>query len=80
MCSEAQWKLKQCQNNFGCCGQVCCPNTSALSQKAQNIITANIAGLQENVLTRLPNIETIRRNVRRNRSNNHPAVPDIYDT
>ena len=41
---------------------------------------ANLVGLQENVLARLPNIETIRRDVRRNRPNNHPAVPDIYDT
>ena len=29
------------------------------AEKTQNIITANIAGLQENVLARLPNIETI---------------------
>ena len=50
------------------------------AEKTQNIITSNIAGLQENVLARLPNIETIRRDVRRNRTNNHPAVPDIYDT
>ena len=50
------------------------------AEKTQNIITANIAGLQENVLARLPNIETIRRDVRRNRPNNHPAVPDINDT
>ena len=50
------------------------------AEKTQNIITANIAGLQENVLARLPNIETIGRDVRRNRPNNHPAVPDINDT
>ena len=50
------------------------------AEKTQNIITTNIAGLQENVLARLPNIETIRRDVRRNRLNNHPAVPDINDT
>ena len=49
------------------------------AEKTQNI-TTNIAGLQENVLARLPNIETIRRDVRRNRLNNHPAVPDINDT
>ena len=48
--------------------------------KTQNIITANIAELRENVLARLSNIETIRRDVRRNRPNNHPPVPDIYDT
>ena len=48
--------------------------------KTQNIITANIAGLEENVLARLSNIETIPRDVRRNRPNNHPPVPDIYDT
>ena len=48
--------------------------------KTQNIITANIAELKENVLARLSNIETIRRDVRRNRPNNHPPVPDIYDT
>ena len=29
------------------------------AEKTQNIITANIAGLQENVLARLPNKETI---------------------
>ena len=46
-------------------------------EKIQKIITANIAGLQENVLVRLPNIETIGRDVRRNRPNNYPAVPDI---
>ena len=50
------------------------------AEKKQNIITANIVGLQENVLARLPTIETIRRDVRRNRPNNHPAVPDINDT
>ena len=50
------------------------------AEKTQNIITANIAGLQENLLARLPNIETIRRNVRIKRPNNHPAVPDINDT
>ena len=48
--------------------------------KTQNIITANIAGLEENVLAQLSNIETIRRDVRRNRPNNHSPVPDIYDT
>ena len=48
--------------------------------KTQNIITTNIAGLEENVLARLSNIETIRKNVRRNRPSNHPPVPDIYDT
>ena len=51
-----------------------------IAGKTQNIITANIAGLEENVLARLSNIETIRRDVRRNRPNNHPPVPDIYDT
>ena len=50
------------------------------AEKTQSIITANIAGLQENVLARLPNLETIRRDVRRNRPNNHPAVPVVYDT
>ena len=50
------------------------------ARKTQNIITDNIAGLEENVLARLSNIETIRRDVRRNRPNNHPPVPDIYDT
>ena len=49
------------------------------AEKTQNIITANIAGLQENVLARMPNIETTGRDFRRNRPNNHPAVPDIYD-
>ena len=49
------------------------------AEKMQNIISANMAGLQENVLARLPNLETIRRDVRRNRPNNRPAVPDIYD-
>ena len=29
------------------------------AEKTQNIITTNIAGFQENVLARLPNIETI---------------------
>ena len=50
------------------------------AEKTQNIITANIAGLQGNVLARLPNIETIQRDVRRNRPNNHPSVPDTNDT
>ena len=50
------------------------------AEKMQKIITANIAGLPENVLERLPNVETIRRDVRRNRPNNHPAIPDIYYT
>ena len=50
------------------------------AQKTQNIITANIAGLQEDVLARLPKLETIQRDVRRNRPNNHQAVPDIYNT
>ena len=48
--------------------------------KTQNIITANIAELEENVLARLSKIETIRRDARRSRPNNHPPVPDIYDT
>ena len=48
--------------------------------KTQNIITANISGLEENVLARLSNIETIPRDIRRNRPKNHPPVPDIYDT
>ena len=101
MCSEAQRKWMQCQNNIGYCGQVCCPNTQHTHaadpngndflkaragikrsakdtvEKMQKTITANIAGLQENVLVRLPNIETIGRDVTRNRPNNHPAVPDI---
>ena len=50
------------------------------AEKSQNIIKANIAELQKNVMARLPSIETIRRDVRRNRLSNHPAVPDINDT
>ena len=50
------------------------------AEKTQSIITANTVGLQENVLARLSSIETIRRDVKRNRPNNHPAVPDINDT
>ena len=50
------------------------------AEKKHNIITANIAGLQENVLARLPNVETIRRDVRRSKPRDHPAVPDVYDT
>ena len=50
------------------------------AEKTQNIIAANIAALQENTLARMPNIETIRRDIRKNRPNNHPAVPDINDT
>ena len=50
------------------------------AEKSQNIIKANIAELKENVMARLPSIETIRRDVRRNRPCNHPAVPDINDT
>ena len=49
------------------------------AENTQSIITANIAGLQENVQARLPNIETIRRDVRRNRPNNHPAVFMIHN-
>ena len=52
-------------------------STKDTAEKTENIIAANIASLQENVLVRLPNIETIRRDVRRNRPSNHPAVPDI---
>ena len=55
-------------------------STKDTAEKTENIIAANIASLQENVLVRLPNIETIRRDVRRNRPNNHSAVPDINDT
>ena len=50
------------------------------AEKRQNIITANTVGLQENVMVRLPSIETIRRDVKRNMPNNHPVVPDINDT
>ena len=46
----------------------------------QNIIAANVAGLPGDVLARLPNVETLRRDVRRNRPNNHPVVPDAHDT
>lgn len=46
----------------------------------KKIITANTGGPQEDVLARLPNIETIRRYVRRNSPNNHPAVRYIYET
>ena len=49
------------------------------AEKTQNI-TTDIAGFQENVLAQLPNIATIRRDVRRNTLNTHPAVPDINDT
>ena len=49
-------------------------------ENTKNIITANIAGLQGNVLAQLPNIESIRRNARRNRPNNHSAVADVHDT
>ena len=49
------------------------------AEKTHNIIKANIAGLQENVLARRPRTETIWRDVRRNRPNNHPAIPEIYD-
>ena len=55
-------------------------STKDTAEKTQNIISANIAGLQENVLARLPNIETIRKDVRRNRRNIHSAVTDIHDT
>ena len=49
-------------------------------KKKQNIITANIAGIQEDLFARLSNVETIWRDVRRKRPKKHPAVPDIYDT
>ena len=54
--------------------------TKDAAEKTQSIITTIISGLQENVLARLPNIETIRSDVKRNKPNNHRAVPDIYDT
>ena len=50
------------------------------AEKTRNIITVNIVGLQENAPARLPNVETIRRDVRRNRPNNHQAVADTNDT
>ena len=50
------------------------------AEKMQNIITVNITRLQENLLVRLPNVETIRMDVRSNMPNNHPGVPDINDT
>ena len=39
-----------------------------------------MAGFQQNVLERLPNIETIRKDVRKIRPNNHPSLPYINDT
>ena len=45
----------------------------------QNIIIANVSRLQEDVLPRLSNVETSRRDVRTNRPDNYPAVPDVYD-
>ena len=36
------------------------------AEATQNLIAASIAGFQENVIARLPNVETILRDVRRN--------------
>ena len=45
------------------------------AKKLSNFITTDIAKLKENVMARLPKVETIGRDVRRDRCNNHPAVP-----
>ena len=50
------------------------------TQQKKRKTSPQLTGLEENVLARLPNIETIRRDVRRNRLNNQLAVPDINDT
>ena len=49
------------------------------NHKTTNIVTGNIAGLVEEELARLPNIETLRRDVRRNRNRNMLVVPDVND-
>ena len=46
------------------------------AEKTQNIIALKVEGLNEDTLARLPNVETIRRDVRRNRNAIHPIVPD----
>ena len=49
------------------------------AEKTQNIIALNVEGLNEDTLARLPNVETLRRDVRRNRNAIHPIVPDAQD-
>ena len=49
------------------------------AEKWSNIITTDIAELKENVLAQLPKVETIGRNVRRDRCNTHPAVPGTQE-
>ena len=47
-----------------------------------NIIAANIAGVTDNVLANLPRMETMRRDVIRQRATNapYPSIPDDDDT
>ena len=46
------------------------------AEKTQNIMTANLGGLGEEALARMPNEETLRRDIRRNRKVNDVVVPD----
>ena len=51
-----------------------------IAEKKQNIIALNVDSLNEDTLARLPNVETLCRDVRRNRNAIHPIVPDAQDT
>ena len=44
------------------------------AEKTQNISALNVEGLNEDTLARLPNVETLRRDVRRNRN----AIIQLY--
>ena len=49
-------------------------------EKTQNILTDNLAGLPEAVMAKMPNAETLRGDIRRQRRPNDAEVPAFNDT
>ena len=48
--------------------------------KTQNILTTNLAGLSDATLCRMPKVETMRRDIRRHKTQNPIVVPADHDT
>ena len=77
-CIQRDWV--QSKNNIRCRRQICRRSPRAFPWPgSRKVIRDKSKGLNEDTLARLPNVETVRRDVRRNRNAIHPIVPDAQD-
>ena len=50
------------------------------AERTQNILATHLQGLPQETLAQMPNSETLKRDIRRQRRPGHPPVPDANNT